>query len=108
MATRFSEEALGADWQDDGFGWRTSDRDNPGARWRFDLEQIPTGTRLRYRYVMGPGWSGTSAAIESKPDKHARIVNRRLAAVQSNMQRTIEGITRLAGQPTTSAEAANG
>ena len=141
MATRFSEEALGAEWQDDGrdvgavfigrnqhpiagewslpcyvdvrdeqraFGWRTSARDNPGARWRFDLEQIPSGTRLRYHYVMGPGWSGTSAAIEANPDKHARIVNRRLAVVQSNMQRTIEGITRLAEQPTTSPEVANG
>ena len=141
VATRFSDEALGADWQDDrrdvgavfigrnqhpiagewslpcyvdvrdeqrAFGWRTSDRDNPGARWRFDLEQIPSGTRLRYHYVMGPGWSGTSAAIEANPDKHARIVNRRLAVVQSNMQHTIEGITRLAEQPTTSPEVANG
>jgi hypothetical protein len=77
------------------FGWRTSDPDNPGARWRFDLEQIPSGTRLRYHYVMGPGASGTSMAIEANPDKHARIVRRRLDAVKANMQRTVTGIKQL-------------
>jgi nitroreductase len=78
------------------FGWCTADPANPGARWRFDLEQIPGGTRLRYRYVMGPGPSGTSAAIESNPDKHARIVRRRLDEVKANMHRTVEGIKQLA------------
>ena len=41
---------------------------------------------------MGPGSSGTTAAITSNPDKEARILRRRLDEVQANMQRTIEGI----------------
>ena len=85
------------------FGWRTADRDHPGARWRFDLEQIPGGTRLRYHYVMGPGTSGTSMAIEANPDKHVRIVRRRLDEMKVNMQRTVEGIKQLAEDTTSNS-----
>jgi nitroreductase len=74
------------------FGWRTSNPERPGARWRFNLEPAGNRTRLRFSYTMGPGPSGTKAAIEAKPDKEARIVRRRLDEVQANMQRTIEGI----------------
>ena len=132
VATRLSDEALGATWQGDerglgavfigrnqypslpewtvpcyvdhydeqrSFGWRTSDPDKPGARWRFDLEQIPSGTRLRYHYTMGPGRSGTSAAIKANPDKEARVIARRLGEVKANMQRTLAGIKQLAETP---------
>lgn len=81
------------------FGWRTSDFDNPGARWRFDLEPTGGKTRLRFRYVIGPGRSGTSMAIVANPEKEARVLRRRLNEVQANMQRTIEGIKQLAEQP---------
>ena len=74
------------------FGWRTSDRDNPGARWAFELEPKEAGTRLRFAYSMGPGWSGTSMAIEQNPEKEQTIVRRRIEAVRANMLRTIEGI----------------
>ena len=132
VATRFSDESLGATWQGDerglgavfigrnqyppigdwtlpcyvdtydeqrSFGWRTSDPDKPGARWRFDLEQIPSGTRLRYHYTMGPGRSGTSAAIKANADKEARVIARRLGEVKANMQRTLAGIKQLAETP---------
>lgn len=125
VATRFSTESQGAEWQGPerglgarftgrnrhdiagewelpctvdvydeptSFGWRTSDPERPGARWRFDLEPAGTKTRLRFRYTMGPGASGTTAAITSKPDKEGRILRRRLDEVQANMQRTVEGI----------------
>jgi len=78
------------------FGWRTSDPDNPGARWRFDLEPAAGRTRLRFRYVMGPGPSGTTMAIAAHPGKEGRVVRRRLDEVQANMQRTVEGIKQLA------------
>lgn len=78
------------------FGWRTSDPDNPGARWRFDLEPVAGRTRLRFSYVMGPGPSGTTAAITANPGKEARVLRRRLDEVQANMRRTIEGIKQLA------------
>ena len=96
----FSEEFLGAEWQDDArgvgavfigrnhhpaigewtipcfvevcdeprsFGWCTSDPDDPGARWRFDLEPLGGQTRLRFTYQLGPGPSGTTAAIDGQP-----------------------------------------
>lgn len=78
------------------FGWRTSDPEQPGARWRFDLEPIGDRARLRFSYVIGPGFSGTSAAIASHPDKEARVLRRRLDEVQTNMQATVDGIKALA------------
>ncbi|MFN0091418.1 MAG: SRPBCC family protein, partial [Acidimicrobiales bacterium] len=84
-------------WEDRrSFGWRTSDADNPGARWRFDLEPLGDRTRLRFSYVIGPGRSGTSAAITAKPDKEARILRRRIGEVHANMQATVDGIKALA------------
>lgn len=81
------------------FGWRTSDPDNPGARWRFDLEQAGDKTRVRFSYVIGPGRSGTSMAIDAHPDKEERVLRRRLAEVQTNMQATVDGIKALAETP---------
>jgi len=78
------------------FGWRTSDPDHPGARWRFDLEPGAGRTRLRFSYVIGPGPSGTTMAITANPGKEARVLRRRLGEVQANMQRTVEGIKQLA------------
>jgi hypothetical protein len=57
------------------FGWSTSDADNPGARWRFDLEpQQGGGTRLRFSYVIGPGPSGTTMVIDANPDKEEHVL----------------------------------
>jgi nitroreductase len=78
------------------FGWRTSDPDIPGARWRFDIEPRDRTTRLRFSYIVGPGPSGTTFAITNNPGKEARVLQRRLAEVQANMQRTIEGVKELA------------
>jgi nitroreductase len=78
------------------FGWRTSDAQNPGARWRFDLEPIPGKTRLRFSYAMGPGPSGTTLAITANPGKEARVLRRRLNEVYANMQRTVGGVKQLA------------
>ncbi len=78
------------------FGWRTSDPDEPGARWRFDLEPNGRSTRLRFSYRLGPGASGTTMAISSNPGKETRVIRRRVGEVQENMQRTVDGIKELA------------
>jgi nitroreductase len=129
LPARFSDEFLGADWEDDrrgvgavfmgrnhhpavgdwttrsfvddwreprAFGWRTSDPDAPGARWRYELAPISGGTRLRFSYRMGPGPSGTTLAIAANPGKEARVLRRRLGEVQANLQRTVDGIKTLA------------
>ncbi|MBV9595898.1 MAG: nitroreductase family protein [Chloroflexi bacterium] len=78
------------------FGWRTSDPNNPGARWRFDLEAGGGGTRLRFSYIIGPGPSGTTRALSNNPGRESRVLRRRIDEVHANMQRTVEGIKQLA------------
>ena len=78
------------------FGWCTSSREHPGAHWCFELEPSAGRTRLRFSYVIGPGQSGTTRAITLNPGKEARVLRRRLNDVQTNMQRTIDGIKSLA------------
>jgi nitroreductase len=74
------------------FGWCTTDPDNPGARWRFDLEPISGAVRLRFSVALGPGPSGITAAIDGAPDKEDRIIGRRMREHFTNMSRVVEGI----------------
>ncbi len=74
------------------FGWRTSDPDNPGARWRFDLEPTDSGTRLHYSMVLGPGPSGLTMAIEKMPDKEDRILSGRVRSQHASMLEVLAGI----------------
>lgn len=78
------------------FGWVTSDPDNPGAQWLFDLERIAGATRLRFSVTLGPGPSGISRAIAQTPEKTGKIIRRRLEEHRSNMEAVIEGIQRAA------------
>jgi nitroreductase len=131
LPAQFSEEFLGAEWDEgvDGpslgatfvgrnrhpavgewqvqcfvtayeegrtFGWAVVDPDDPGARWRFDVEQMPGGTRLRFLAKLGPGPSGTTAAMEAMPDAAGAILGGRLREISANMERTVQGIRELA------------
>ncbi len=74
------------------FGWCTNNMDNPGARWRLELESIVDGTRLRFRGILGPGPSGLDDIIAARPDLETRIIDRRMAEHRANMQRVVQGI----------------
>jgi nitroreductase len=74
------------------FGWVTSDPDNPGARWCFELASIAGATRLRYTLKLGPGPSGLTPAIAAMPEKEPRILHRRLEEHRGNMQLVVDGI----------------
>ena len=78
------------------FGWSVGDLERPAARWRFILEPEAGGTRLTQWVQIGPGPSGISAAIDAMPGKESRILHRRLAEHQANMQATIAGIKSMA------------
>jgi uncharacterized protein YndB with AHSA1/START domain len=78
------------------FGWAVIDPAHPSASWRFELQPEGTGTRLKQWAQVGPGPSGLSVAIEQRPDKEERIIERRLEEHRENMRRTIEGIKELA------------
>ncbi|MFT4863909.1 MAG: nitroreductase [Ilumatobacter sp.] len=82
--------------QDVAFGWRTSSVENPGARWRFEIEPNGSGSRLRYTAALGPGPSGLTIAIESMPDKEHRIIYRRIEGLYANMRKVVVGIKKLA------------
>lgn len=75
------------------FGWATSDPDNPGARWLFGLEPIELGTRLTYSLRLGPGPSGLTAFIETRPELEARAIISRIRGLRQNMQSVVEGMS---------------
>ena len=77
------------------FGWVTSDPDNPGARWRFDLEPIAGSVRVRFTLNLGPGPSGITQVIDARPDLEARILHRRISEHRANMQRVVDGLAGL-------------
>ncbi len=74
------------------FGWVTSDPENPGAQWRFEVASIAGSVRLRYSLTIGPGPSGISAAIERMPDREADILRYRVREHRANMQRVLDGV----------------
>lgn len=59
------------------FAWSVADLDPPSAQWRYTLEKVPGGTRLRYLVTLGPGPSGLTYLIESAPEREAELIARR-------------------------------
>lgn len=79
---------------DRAFGWAVGDPDDPVARWTFTLRKVPGGTEVRYDAVLGPGESGLTRAIASRPEAEEQIIEKRLDHLQENMMKTLEGIRR--------------
>ncbi len=78
------------------FGWVTSDPDNPGARWRFELERIAGSVRVRFLLKLGPGPSGITEVIKARPELEGKILHRRISEHRENMQRVLDGLVELA------------
>jgi nitroreductase/uncharacterized protein YndB with AHSA1/START domain len=76
--------------------WNVSDPAQPSAQWRFELEPLGSGTRLRQHVTIGPGMSGTSRAMAQHPEDAQQILTRRRDQLRRNMERTTQGIKRLA------------
>jgi hypothetical protein len=76
--------------------WNVSDPAQPSAQWRFELEPLGSGTRLRQHMTIGPGMSGTSRAMEQDPAQAQQILTRRRDQLRRNMERTTHGIKQLA------------
>ena len=74
------------------FGWVTSDPENPGAQWCFEVASIAGSVRLRYSLTLGPGPSGITKAIENMPDREPDILRRRVQEHRANMQRVVDGV----------------
>jgi hypothetical protein len=66
--------------------------DGASATWAFEVEPASEGVLIRQWGRMGPGPSGLTPAIVAQPDKEARIISRRLAEWQKNMQANLEWV----------------
>jgi hypothetical protein len=70
--------------------------DRPGSTWRYEL--VPVGargqTRVRHRFVHGPGDTGLRRGMEGSPDEAAAVLAERLATLGANMTVTIERMAR--------------
>jgi len=79
--------------------WNVSDPAQPSAQWRFELEALGSGTRLRQHVTIGPGMSGTARAMQQHPEQAQQILTRRRDQLRRNMERTTHGIKQLAESP---------
>ncbi|MDT7709847.1 MAG: hypothetical protein QOG20_5454 [Pseudonocardiales bacterium] len=74
------------------FAWAVGDATRPAASWRFSLERVDGGTRLRQWMQMGPARSGLSSAIDRMPDKEQKIVHGRMREFEASMTATLAAI----------------
>ncbi|MGO9081074.1 MAG: SRPBCC family protein [Streptosporangiaceae bacterium] len=81
------------------FAWNVETPTGYAASWRFDLEPDGTGTRLRQEGRMGPAPSRVTELIAAMPDREEKIIARRLAEWQRNIDATLAGIKQLAEAP---------
>ena len=78
------------------FAWNVNDRDEPSAKWRFELEKIPGGTRLRHRFILGQRLSATGTAMVNNPEQAADILASRQEQHRGNMMLNLQGIKDIA------------
>ncbi len=76
------------------FEWVVGDTDNPTATWSLELRSTPRGTEVTYSFVHGPGPSGLRSRIETYPESEEKMIEARLAMLQENMVKTLEGVRR--------------
>ncbi len=76
------------------FAWVVGDVDNTTAEWTLRLRGVPNGTEVGYDFVHGPGPSGLRDRIAAHPDDESKYIEGRLAMLQENMVKTLEGVRR--------------
>ena len=77
------------------FEWRTTDPENPGAFWRFDLAEQGAGSRLRFSMVIGKENNSTAPRAMADPSLENQILFERRLIHKANMQRVLEGVKAL-------------
>ena len=77
------------------FEWRTTDPDNPGAIWRFDLAEQGAGSRLRFSMVIGKQNNSTAPRAQEDPSNENQVLFERRLIHKTNMQRVVEGVKSL-------------
>ena len=78
------------------FEWGTIDPDDPGARWRFEIEEVGPRSRLRFSVVIGERNNLTSVSALEDPANEGRVLAGRRKMMRTAMGNTLEGIRALA------------
>jgi nitroreductase len=74
------------------FEWKTTDVEEPGSIWRFDIAEQGAGSRLRFSMVIGEKNNRSSAVATADTNQEQNVINARRQVHKANMQRTVEGI----------------
>ena len=80
------------------FEWGTGDPEDPGGRWRLEIEPLGPHSRLRFSMTIGENHNGTATRAQSDPDREAERLNQRRETILTNMELTVAGIKDLAEQ----------
>jgi uncharacterized protein YndB with AHSA1/START domain len=67
----------------------SGDPARPSSAWRYQIDPLPGGSRIRQRFTHGPGASYLRAAAANAPDRAAEIIAARRDALRANMSATL-------------------
>jgi len=67
----------------------SGDPARPSSSWRYLIDPLPGGSRVRQRFTHGPGFSYLRAAAAKTPDRAAEIIAARRDGLRANMRDTL-------------------
>jgi hypothetical protein len=70
----------------------SGDPARPSALWRYQIDPLPGGSRVRQRFTHGPGDSYLRAAAAKAPDQAAEIIAARREMLRANMSATLRAM----------------
>jgi hypothetical protein len=78
------------------FAWvvldESGDPARPSSSWRYQIDPLPGGSRVRQRFTHGPGASYLRAAAAKAPDQAAEIIAARREMLRANMSATLRAM----------------
>jgi hypothetical protein len=70
----------------------SGDPARPSSSWRYRIDPVPGGSRVRQRFTHGPGASYLQSAAAETPDRAAEIIAARLDGLRANMSATLRAL----------------
>ena len=70
----------------------SDDPARPSSSWRYRIDRLPGGSRVRQRFTHGPGDSYLRAVAAEAPDRAAGIIAARLDGLRANMSSTLRAM----------------
>jgi uncharacterized protein YndB with AHSA1/START domain len=70
----------------------SGDPARPSSSWRYLIDPLPGGSRVRQRFTHGPGASYLRAVAAKAPDQAAEIIAARRDALRANMSATLRAM----------------